>query len=803
MKKGMKLNFIRVISAVLILAMVAAFIPSITSLADDKDFTANVQVGFGNEAEVGKYVPFYITVENHSKDFEGTMQVIIAASSKENYMYEQNVTISSGTKKTVPFIIPVKMKEGKMNVRLVNKKGKVVWNKIQRFTVNASLYNVNVGILSGDYAALGYMDRQTFNGNSNFITKIYELDENSFTDDWHALDMLDVMVISDYSTDLLTDGQIRALIMWIDKGGLLLVGTGSTSSKTLSGLNGQVFEVTPGKLQSKDTKLGLSLKNFTYSYTVSNDSGNGYGYAYAEDDEEYIKDFEELFENEKDYFEETYRQSFNSWWGYDIDDEEWQDSSIQEFFKDYCRDEFYQIYLEEKMNDEVDSNSDILNAPSIRADVLQMTAEKESDVMVGEDMYGGVYDLHHIFNIGSGYAVVSGIDYTKNPIPGYSYSSLFFIDIIETLIGQSVVDEANNANGYYSYYSNNQTGFNYESRQYLNKVGGAPVPPVLIYFVIIGLFFVSVFVMFFIFLKRKRSFRLWMWYPIVAAGVALLVYCVGFSTRLVRPSFDMDTIICLGDKTFTETNYAVFTAPRNKDYKISFSNNYQVSQDTGNDYYFWDNEEGNPDLDKYSKSFNMSNNDYGVVLNNLAPLDGEQFIISTIDFTDRNIAVNYPKKETNFGAEKISITNNVGFELENVVVFVDDGSGYSTYILGDMKLGETIDLKGKKNTEIYNSYYLSTAKLNEQVFPKLDSQRAGALFVGSLSPAFREGIAKARAFDWVKEIIEDIPHQSGNVCVVAFPKGHMGGDVQVSTKYSGDRTEILYKVEKTEALITN
>ncbi len=778
-------QFFRLLILPLVCAMILSLFPNLSVNAKDDDFKVEVKVGFGNTAEVGKFVPMYITVENNSEDFEGLVQMILPYNDTENNMYEQNVSIPAGTKKTICFVVQTTSADGRMNVRIANKKGKVIWNQEKRFSIMTTFYNVNIGVFSDDYSALGYMDRVSFQGNSNFITKIYELNQDSFASDWHALDMLDVIVISDYSTDLFTKEQIRSLTMWVNNGGLLMVGTGSTSSKTLSGLNHQLFEVTPKKLQSKQTMLGLSLQDFTYDYEYSGSYEENGGYAYAEDDQEYMEFFEENYESIYEELVAEFREPFCEWWGYEIDDEEWESDEIQQNFKDYCRDMLYPYYLNDKNSG---NRGNELNSNYIYADVLQMDVKDEESVIVGDTADGNTYDLCHLVKKGEGYVLVSGVDFTKNPIPGYEYASLFIVDLIESVIGAKVSKEANQYQ--YGFYQSN--AIPYSAREYLNKVATAPTPPILLYGLIGGLFLITWIVMYFVFLHKKKTIKLWFWYPAVSIGVLLLIYCIGFSTRLVKPTLSSDRFLRFEDNAYFEKDYTAFTVSRAKTYRIPILNNYQITQNRDDSYYSIASNSEPRDMNDYVRAYNISGNSFELVLNNLVALESEKMILDSLQYTEKNILIE-GNSDYSIQSEDIAVTNSLGTDLERVLVIVDDGANYHFYYMGDVKNSEKVllkDAKSKEQKTTFSWYYCRNL-----VFPKEERDAMsfiGFLF-GSLSGDFKEYKQQYRMMVQAFELFDVDGHTEGNIYFAGFPKTSIAGDIQEENKYSENFAELVYK----------
>ena len=285
----MKKSIIKRIICILMLGALIAFIPARFAEAKTTyDFEVSLDAGYGQKVLVGYGAPFEITVTNkNSNNFEGCMQLIIPGYSNNNILYEEEITLGAGETKTVQIVAGIPVPAEFVNVRMTNKKYKVLWSELQKINVSKTKNDIRVGVLSDDFSALGYMDRVHFLSDTTRYTSLVELSAADFPVNYAALDMLDVILISDFSTDLLTKEQMSALNLWVKKGGILVIGTGSTANKTLSGLYGNIINEKVTSTTSKNTTLGLATEDYSYlsligSVTNSYSSYDGFydGYYY-------------------------------------------------------------------------------------------------------------------------------------------------------------------------------------------------------------------------------------------------------------------------------------------------------------------------------------------------------------------------------------------------------------------------------------------------------------------------------------------------------------------------------------------
>ena len=160
----MSKNFKRIAAVLMMLVALVGLVPFASEhntvyAAKDKDFKVEVHYGFNDSIQVRCYVPFYITIENSGDNFEGAVQVI-TPKNEYNIMYEKDISLAKGAKKTVALTVPIENYTDKVNVRIVNHKDKVVWDEKVKCNVLYSLKELNIGVLSDDFTALSYMSGQ-------------------------------------------------------------------------------------------------------------------------------------------------------------------------------------------------------------------------------------------------------------------------------------------------------------------------------------------------------------------------------------------------------------------------------------------------------------------------------------------------------------------------------------------------------------------------------------------------------------------------------------------------------------------
>jgi len=188
-----------------------------------------------------------VNVKNAGSDWDGIVRVYTQADYSIGSYYSGNLPNAYDTALSLPqgsekqFI--VKMPKGSnrsggsnVHVVLVDKKGKAVADKLFYGLLLNDMETISLGILSDKYAELTYLDMgglTMYYYGMDMPVKLVDVSKSKLTD---CLDMLTILVIDEYNTDVLTDEEKDALSLWIDNGGVLIVGTGAAAKETLGGL---------------------------------------------------------------------------------------------------------------------------------------------------------------------------------------------------------------------------------------------------------------------------------------------------------------------------------------------------------------------------------------------------------------------------------------------------------------------------------------------------------------------------------------------------------------------------------------
>ena len=198
--KKKRINAIRTIAILSAFALLVLLPVFYLQAKQSYDFEVKLEIGLGREVMLNCGAPFNITAENKSTNsFDGYIQLIVPGYNNNNYLYEEKITLGPGEKKTVQIISGLSVPAQYVNVRFADKKHKVVWKELQDITVTKEKKDIKVGVLTDDFSALSYIDRRHFLSNPEMAITLIELNDQTLPEDYHALDTLDVILISDFS----------------------------------------------------------------------------------------------------------------------------------------------------------------------------------------------------------------------------------------------------------------------------------------------------------------------------------------------------------------------------------------------------------------------------------------------------------------------------------------------------------------------------------------------------------------------------------------------------------------------------
>ena len=180
-----------------------------------------------------------ISAYSGNKDISGYVRMSIINSSDDSIAYDTKVNLPEKTEKSFVLRIP---NDGYFNLDfevsiaiLDDKMNELYSIRMKDLFQKAEEEAVYIGILSSDFNKLSYLaidgwelDRMK----ERYEVKLVELNANNIVDE---LDKLSYLVIEDFDTSTLDKNTIKQIQMFVEDGGIMILGTGKNEDKTLKG----------------------------------------------------------------------------------------------------------------------------------------------------------------------------------------------------------------------------------------------------------------------------------------------------------------------------------------------------------------------------------------------------------------------------------------------------------------------------------------------------------------------------------------------------------------------------------------
>lgn len=189
--------------------------------------------GFDNMAKGGRYLPVYITLTNQKEEgFAGSIQVVSMESDYHVYQYEFPVTLEGNESRQKNLNIPLGVKADQLYVRLYDGEDQLIVQKRLKLNTREDIPELLIGVISDTQDQLQYFNDTGINY-STLKTRLCLMVAGSVPSQAAGLDQLDVLLITNYDVRRMSEDQIATIREWVNRGGVLLLGTGARGTDIL------------------------------------------------------------------------------------------------------------------------------------------------------------------------------------------------------------------------------------------------------------------------------------------------------------------------------------------------------------------------------------------------------------------------------------------------------------------------------------------------------------------------------------------------------------------------------------------
>lgn len=611
-----------------------------------EDLSISLSYGYNTYAKHGRYMPISAEVLSANSDFNGWFEVRIPFV-EDNIVCRKEVSAVQGESTKVDMTIPLIGGYGRIEIKLINNKGDILYESLEPIKLGNYEKIIFAALLTDDQETLSYLN--------NLAIKTFPLDEDTFPREYDYLDNIDVIIINNFDTSLLSDKQVEVLKQWILSGGSLILGSGENGDKTIGALANEfgIAMFTDANKEIPYDKAKLQLNSTALSAYINESN--------IEELKLAILRFEEERNLLRNYITDRNKQLRNNGLPTipmeEIKQEDWPSETMED----------YSIPKSEK---EV-ANLKFTDEKAIQNPFFQRKELGKGNILLYE------FDL-------------------ASPLEA-TFEHTIIINIISNISDAKKIHMENETNGS-SVGSPITSSMSYTATENIPKVGKYLVI-LLIYITLIGP------ASYFILHKKKKYGNVWIVVPSLSIIFTFIIYLAGGDTRVDNPFVGyVEVRTYKSNDTIEDELYFSLTAPYNDKYKVEISPHYPITGMVSSGYEFpmYNQTYVRIDPDKYKAAINYGLDKTTLEINN-NPAFRPVFFQSKNEYIGRNPI----EADIKYTGDKIEgiITNTSKNTLSNVI-YVGDGFVFN---IGTIRAGQSINLTDSQNTfindkkEIYNS----------------------------------------------------------------------------------------------------
>lgn len=615
---------------------------------EDDQFTVEITCGIDGYAKYNAYLPVSLHItNNYGENFEGTVRLVSAAEYTDDFIaYSKDLLLSAEESRTISLALPATSSYPTFYLVIEDASGKEIMTKKVRASLSFT-QDIYVGILTQDFNSLNYLDSMPIYLNTEAsyeATRIFALDETTLADTANGLDVLDIILINNFDTGMLSDAQYQSLKTWVSNGGILIVGTGTTYAKTLSLFKDDYMTGSIGTVSAADLNFNLD----GYTAVKRNEP--------LEYDDADIEDITDV-ESNTEAAGETEAYSY-------------EDMIITE------ETESYNVQMSSEVLDKIDSIA------------INMLDIKMNDAIQYPD-YGC-----QVLPKDAGAIVLFDFDLGEEPFAGWDFNT----EAIQKILSELAQNYRWDLNHYYT----TETDY-WSITSMLTNILSDTLPEIGSYATILLLYIAIIGPVLYLVLKKIDKRQLvWGIIPAAAIGVTAIIFLFGGNTRLKKPFLNYATILHYDNGYLVDDTYFSSTSPNNSDYSFAVGGEYQVRPVNNSYYYynsyFYNSNTSDADISNYSLNINSQEDHTVLDVKNVRSFSTRYYSAAreTNDEGSLDIDVHYDK--ANY---KGSVTNNTNYALSNAALLV----GQQIYLIGDLAAGETFELSKTADNNMSYYYY--------------------------------------------------------------------------------------------------
>ena len=217
----------------------------------DSPIALTVSCGYEGRSKSGRFMPIQVEMVNEKEEgFCGILQITTLETDNEIYEYNYPVDIEGMETLVRELEVPSGWGQ-RLFVRVLDSNDREINRQVLELKTSSDAAELFIGVMADDPESLSYLDNIGINY-STIRTRLFSMTETEFPVDANGLDMLDILLITDYDTSFLSSEQVEAVWEWVKGGGTLLLGTGERADQVLAAFEEEIVaeDYEPASLKS-------------------------------------------------------------------------------------------------------------------------------------------------------------------------------------------------------------------------------------------------------------------------------------------------------------------------------------------------------------------------------------------------------------------------------------------------------------------------------------------------------------------------------------------------------------------------
>jgi hypothetical protein len=237
----------------LILLLVVSFLSSamthnVSAQDDYSGIKVSAWAAYDGYFKYGEWLPIWVQLENSGRDHQVEVLVRIP-DGWGGTVFAAPVDLPNQSRKLVPLYVLPNNFTRELIVEIHSQDGKLA--EVKTTTRPQPNITYLVGYIAPQIGAISMINGITLPGQERPIVMV-DLELSEIPDRPEGLRSFDAIIINDFDTNQLSPAQKLALENWVRQGGRLVIGGGSNTLRTFSGLPEQMLPIKPTSIQEVD-----------------------------------------------------------------------------------------------------------------------------------------------------------------------------------------------------------------------------------------------------------------------------------------------------------------------------------------------------------------------------------------------------------------------------------------------------------------------------------------------------------------------------------------------------------------------